>query len=68
MKSASESKFMSFYLVILFSKFFISIVAIALYLAFIKEQKVIFIISFFIYYIVFSVFETNMFLQINKKK
>ena len=66
-KSTRKSSFVNYYMVTLFSKFFVSIIFIVLYLLFIKEQILIFIVSFFIYYIVFSVFETNMFLQLNKK-
>ena len=66
-KSTGKNSFINYYLVTLFSKFLVSTVFVVLYLLFIQEQKIMFIVSFLIYYIVFSVFETNMFLQLNKK-
>jgi hypothetical protein len=42
------------------------IVAVALYLIFIKTEKTIFAISFFVNYVVFTIFETYIFLNINK--
>lgn len=62
-----ENTFITYYLAILFSKFFIAIVFISLYLFFVKEQKTIFIIGFLIYYVIFSIFETRIFLKIAKK-
>ena len=66
-KSTGKNSFLNYYLVTLFSKFLVSILFVGLYMFLVEEQKIIFIVSFFVYYIVFSVFETKMFLQLNKK-
>lgn len=66
-KSTGKNSFINYYLVTLFSKFLVSIIFVVLYLLLVEEQKMIFIVSFLIYYVVFSVFETSMFLQLNKK-
>lgn len=68
MNKISENRFLSFFMISVFAKFFISILFISLYLIYIKDQKVAFSITFFVFYVVFSIFETNIFLKISKNR
>ena len=68
MNKISENRFLSFFMISVFAKFFISILFLSLYLIYIKDQKVAFSITFFVFYVVFSIFETNIFLKISKNR
>ncbi|MDR0874040.1 MAG: hypothetical protein LBN27_11340 [Prevotellaceae bacterium] len=65
-KIADNKQFLTYFLVLVFAKMLLCIVAVALYLIFIKTEKTIFAISFFVNYVVFTIFETYIFLNINK--
>ena len=62
-----SNKFLNNYLGVIFSKFFIAIIFIVIYFVAVNQQSVFFVIAFFIYYIVFSVFETTILVKINKQ-
>jgi len=63
---APNNKFLSYFLVIIFGKLILCVLAVALYLLFVKEEKTIFTVSFLIYYIIFTIFETYILLNLNK--
>ena len=66
MSTASNDSFLTCFLLAVFGKLILCVLAVALYLLFVKEQKTVFVISFLIYYVVFTVFESYIFININK--
>ena len=64
--TAANDSFLTYFLLTVFGKLILCVLAVALYLLFIKEQKTIFVVSFLIYYVVFTIFESYIFIKINK--
>ena len=64
--TAPNNRFLSYFLVTVFGKFVLCVLAVVLYLLFIKEHKTIFAVSFLICYVVFTIFETYKVLNLNK--
>ena len=64
--TASNDSFLTYFLLTVFGKLILCVLVVALYLLFIKEQKTIFVISFLIYYVIFTIFESYIFIKLNK--
>jgi len=65
--TAPDNRFLTYFLTTVFGKFVLCVLAVALYLLFVKEHKAIFAVSFLICYVVFTIFETYKILNLNKK-
>jgi bacteriorhodopsin len=65
-KINNDKRFLTYFLVLVFAKMLLCATVVAVYLIFVKEQKTIFAVVFLINYIVFTIFETYIFLNINK--
>ncbi len=65
------SRFVNYYLIATFAKLFLFIIVIVLYLYMNKQDALKFVVSFFIYYLLYSIFEVREIMKIirnsNKK-
>ena len=64
----NQRKFFTLFIGNTFFKLFLSLTLIVLYALFIKTQLIAFILSYFIFYVILSVFEIKTFTQIIKRE